>query len=157
ANPRNERGFSLPELMMTVAILGIVFGMALPVMTDLTASIKLNDAARLVERELQQARLKSGATNTALQVRTNCPATGYVRTVEVLGTAADTAANRCLLSSYPYPAPDTEITTVPNFDGPLQGLASGATVTTVSIEFHSDGTAYQVVSGVATDIVTPVV
>ena len=47
----HQRGFSLIELMLVVAAAGTIMAIALPVMTDLTASVKLNDAARLVERE----------------------------------------------------------------------------------------------------------
>jgi prepilin-type N-terminal cleavage/methylation domain-containing protein len=154
---RTQRGFTLPELMMVVALLGIIMGMALPVMTDMTASVKLGDATRMVERELQSARLKSVAVNRSLRVRLNCPAVGYLRTVEVLGTAADQATNRCLHSAYPFPPADTEMTTVPNFDGPVQTLTLGATVTSQILEFRSDGTAYEIVSNIAQPIATPVV
>src|SRR5262245_15642691 len=153
---RTNRGFTLPELMIVVAMIGTILAMALPVMTDLTATIRLNEATRTVERELQTARLKAVSTNSLLRVRTNCPTTGYLRTVEVLGTAADTATNRCLQSAYPYPAPDTEMTTTPNFDGPVRIIPYGATVGTVSIEFRPDGTAENVVSGVAQPITTPI-
>ena len=60
--------------------------------------------------------------NRPLRVRINCPATGYIRTVEVLGTAADTAANRCLITAYPFPAADTDMMTRPNYDGPVRML-----------------------------------
>ena len=76
----------------------------------------------------------------------NCPTNGYYRTVEYLGTAADNATNRCLLSAYPFPA-DDDVTTRPNYDGPPRVLPLGATVDVDAIiEFRSDGTAYQVVS-----------
>jgi len=148
----SEAGFTLPELMMTVAVLGIMMGMALPVMTDMTASIKLGDATRTVERELHSARLKAVTVNRSLRVRLNCPAAGYIRTVEVLGDATDTSTNRCLQTAFPYPPADTEMTTVPNFDGPIQTLTLGATVTSQVLEFRSDGTAYEVVSNVAQPI-----
>ena len=96
---RNDRGFSVIELMMVVLMLGTLAAIAVPVMTDMTASIKLNEAARIVEREMQDARLKAVSSNRAIRVRLNCPATGYVRSVEVLGTAADTASNRCMRST----------------------------------------------------------
>ena len=77
--------------------------MSVPVMTDMTESTKLNEAARLVEREMQDARLKAVTVNRPLRVRLNCPSSGYIRTVEVLGTTADSASNRCLVSAYPFP------------------------------------------------------
>lgn len=152
----SERGFSLPELMLTVAVAGTLMAIALPVMTDVSESSKLSAAAREVEREFQSARLKSVSTNRVLRVRLNCPATGYYRTVEYVGSAAiDNATNRCLQSVYPFPAPDTDVMTRPNYDGPVRTLPIGATVGSGVIEFHPDGTAYTVVSNVITEINTP--
>lgn len=151
-----NRGFTLIELMLTVAVAATIMAMAVPVLTDVTASIKLNEAARAVERELQNARLKAVSTNRKLRVRTNCPATGYLRTVEVLDSTADTASNRCLQSAYPYPVADTDAITRPNFDGPVRTVPNGATVTSSVLEFRPDGTAMDVVNGTATTIVTPV-
>jgi prepilin-type N-terminal cleavage/methylation domain-containing protein len=153
---RTERGFSLTELMLTVAVAATIMGMAVPVMTDISASIKLNEAARMVERELQDARLKAVQTNRPLRVRTNCPAAGYVRTVEVLGTAADSAANRCLTSgSYPFPSdPDGDLSTGPNYDGPVRVVPNGATVPSVIYEFEPDGTVFSVVANVPSRMAT---
>jgi prepilin-type N-terminal cleavage/methylation domain-containing protein len=151
-----ERGFSLTELMLTVAVMGTIFAVALPVMTDMTAATKLSEAARTVEREFQSARLKAVSSNRVLRVRTNCPSTGYIRTVEVLGTVADTATNRCLQSAYPFPPPDTELTTRPNLDGPVRLVPNEATVGTIVLQFSPDGTVTTVVSDVPTTIATPV-
>ena len=153
---RNDRGFTVTEMVIVVAMIGILAGIALPVMKDMTASIKLNEASRMVEREMQDARLKAVQANRNIRVRLNCPATGYIRSVEVLGTAADTATNRCTTTAYPFPAPDTDIMTRPNFDGPVRTLPSGATVTSLVLEFSPDGTATTVISGVPTTIAAPV-
>ena len=93
---RDDRGFSVTELMMVVLMLGTLAAIAIPVMKDMTATLKLNEAARMVEREMQDARLKAVASNRVIRVRLNCPSAGYIRSVEVLGTAADTATNRCM-------------------------------------------------------------
>ena len=156
STPRSERGFSLLELLMTVAVIGTLVATALPVMKDLTASIKLNEASRLVERELQDARLKAVSSNRVIRVRMNCPATGYIRSVEVLGTATDNATNRCMTTPFPFPAPDDDIMTRPNFDGPVRTLPNGATVSNVVLQFSPDGTAAQVVAGTPTTITAPV-
>jgi prepilin-type N-terminal cleavage/methylation domain-containing protein len=150
----SERGFSLTELMLTVTVAATLAGIGLPVLLNVTESSKLNGAARELERELQSARLHAVSSNRSLRVRLNCPAAGYYRTVEVLGTAADNASNRCLLSAYPFPA-DNDVTTRPNYDGPPRVLPTGATVADAVIEFRADGTAYQVVANVAQTIANP--
>src|SRR5262249_48881190 len=105
-----------------------------------------------VERGPPRARRRGVAATGPRRVRLTGRSAAYIRTVEVLGTPADTATNRCLLSAYPYPPADTEMTTVPNFDGPVQMLTLGATVTSQVLEFRSDGTAFEVVSNVAQPI-----
>lgn len=147
-------GFTLVELLLVVALVGTMAAVALPVMKDMTASIKLNDAARMVVGELQDARIKAVSTNRVFRVRLNCPAVGYIRRVEFLATAVDTAANRCLESAYPFPAADNDVMTRPNYDGPVRMLPTGATVTSTIVQFAPDGTANEVVGGVAQAIAT---
>ena len=152
---RNARGFTVSELMLVVALIGTLSVIALPVMQDVTATMKLNEAARLVEREMQDARLKAVSSNRVIRVRLNCPAAGYVRSVEVLGTAVDTASNRCMTTAYPFPPADDDIMTRPNFDGPVRTLPNSATVTNQVLQFSPDGTAVNVVAGTPTTITTP--
>lgn len=151
----SERGFSLTEMMLTVAVAGAIMTVAVPMLGDVSQNAKLTSAARELEREFQSARLKSVTTNRALRVRLNCPTTGYYRTVEFLNNAADSATNRCLLSAYPFPA-DADLMTRPNYDGPVRTLPLGATVPSEVMQFQPDGTAYHVVSNVVTEITTPV-
>lgn len=153
---RRERGFSLTELMLTVAVGTTIMAMAVPVMTDISATMKLNEAARMVERELQDARLRAVQTNRPLRVRTNCPAAGFARTVEVLGTAADSAADRCLTNgSYPFPSdPDGDLSTGPNYDGPVRVIPNAADVSTATYQFQPDGTVFSVVANVPTRMAT---
>ena len=151
---RSSHGFSLTELMLTVAIGATIMGMAVPVMTDISATIKLNEAARMVERELQDARLRAVKSNRALRVRTNCPATGLLRTVEVLGTGADTAADRCLPGGpYPFPSDaDSDLSTSPNYDGPVRVIPNLSAVPTVTYQFQPDGTVFSVAGTVVSRI-----
>jgi prepilin-type N-terminal cleavage/methylation domain-containing protein len=150
----SQRGFSLPELMLTVATAATIMALAVPVLTDVSESTKLNGATREVERELQSARLKAVSANRSLRVRFNCPEAGYYRSVEVLGTAADGSTTRCNTTAYPFPA-DNDVLTRPNYDGPVRILPHGATVTTEVIEFRPDGTAHQVVANTAVTMATP--
>jgi prepilin-type N-terminal cleavage/methylation domain-containing protein len=154
---RNHHGFSLVELVLVVAVLGTLVAVGLPVMKDMTESIKLNEASRMVERELQAARLQAVSVNRVLRVRLNCPATGYIRTVEMTGTASiDDATDRCMTTRFPFPAPDTDLMTRPNFDGPVHVLPDGAAVDSVVLQFSADGTAASVAAGTVTAITTPV-
>ena len=148
-----ERGFSLIELVLVVAIVGTLAAVAVPLSGDLIATMKLNEASRLIERELADARLRAVSSNRALRVRTNCPAPGFIRTVEFMNTAGDTAANRCLNTAYPFPA-DDDLMTLPNYDGPVRTIPNGATVNTVTYQFQPDGTVYNVVNNVVTTMAT---
>ncbi len=145
---QSDRGFTLVDTLATVAVLGIVLAIAVPMMTDLTTGLRLAEDTRSVERELQTARLKAVTSNRPIRVRFNCPTAGDFRMVELIGTtrtpdAGDTPAARCAESGYPYPA-DTDPMTVPNHDGPLRqlqlGVVFGSSVRTV--EFWPDGTAH---------------
>jgi prepilin-type N-terminal cleavage/methylation domain-containing protein len=144
-----DRGFSLIELIAVVAVTAILVAVALPQIGEMLTAMRLGDGTRMVERELQTARLKAVSSNRIIRVRTNCPAAGFYRMVEYLGTiqapaAADVPVERCLHSLYPYPAPDTDPMTRPNHDGPVRVMPAAVAVTTASIEFRPNGTAWWV-------------
>ena len=91
------------------------------------------------------------------------PGGGEYRTVELIGTtsvpvAADTAANRCSETVYPYPAADNDPLTLPNLDGPVRPprLARSRSATTQTIEFCANGTAYLRQPAAATSSMIPV-
>jgi len=140
---------------MATAIIAIMAGIAVPLLADMSGSIKLGDATRNVERELQAARLKAVSSNQTMRMRFNCPGAGKYRMTELVGTpkvpvAADIAADRCVLASYPYPGDaDRNPLTRPNGDGPLRTLDSSVTfTTTTTIEFWPDGSAHTDTGGV---------
>jgi len=145
------RGFTLLELLLVVAISAIVAGMGVPALMNSSAQIRLANATRQVERELQQARMKAVRADRIMRVRFNCPAAGQYRIVEVIGTlsvpatddADARAAVRCGLTSYPYPDTDPDYFALPNHDGPLQTLPAGVAFTSVqTIDFWPNGTAH---------------
>ncbi len=143
-----ERGFTLLEMLMVTTVIGIVAGIGMPLLNDISDSMKLGQAAREVERELQTARMAAVSANQPMRVRFTCNATGEYRMVELIGTpsvpvAADSAANRCSTALYPFPAADRNPLTRPNNDGPLRYLPALTTFTTsTTVEFWPDGTAH---------------
>ena len=142
-------GFTLVEILLTVAIIAIMSGMAVPLMTNIVDSIKLGEATREVEREMQIARLTAVSSNQPMRMRFDCPAAGAYRMTELVGTpnvpaAADIAANRCALASFPYPGDaDKNPLTRPNKDGPLRYLDPKVSFNqSTTIEFWPDGSAH---------------
>jgi prepilin-type N-terminal cleavage/methylation domain-containing protein len=155
--PDKVRGFTLIELMLVLAVLGLISAMAIPAVLNTTRQIKLAANARAVERELQGARMKAVRSNRAIRVRFNCPATGQYRMVELLGSkqtpATDDddsrAATRCGYSSYPFPDTNQDFFSIPNNDGPIQTLQDGIGFGTdaQTVEFWPDGTAHVAAGG----------
>ena len=91
------------------------------------------------------------ARRTARASRCNAPSVSATSMTAVgpgAATGADTAADRCSPTVYPYPPADTDIMTRPNYDGPVRYLRSDTTVGTAVVEFRPDGTAREVVGGV---------
>jgi Tfp pilus assembly protein FimT len=132
-----------------MAVIAIVSAMAIPSMLAARDRIRLGQAAREVEREIQSAKSRAVAKSRPMRVRFNCPTDGEYRAVELIGTAAapvaaDSAANRCSGTAYPYPPPDLNPNTRPNLDGPVRLLDSTVSFSvSQTIEFRPDGTAYR--------------
>jgi prepilin-type N-terminal cleavage/methylation domain-containing protein len=155
--PDKVRGFTLIELMLVLAVLGLISAMAIPAVLNTTRQIKLAANARAVERELQGARMKAVRSNRAIRVRFNCPATGQYRMVELLGSkqtpatddADSRAATRCGYSAYPFPDTNQDFFSIPNNDGPIQTLQDGIGFGTdaQTVEFWPDGTAHVAAGG----------
>jgi type II secretory pathway pseudopilin PulG len=147
---RTSVGFTLVDLAVVMAIIGILSAIAVPQVARIGDAIALGEAQRLIQSELQRARLKSVTTNRVIRVRFNCPANGQFRMVELVGTstipaAADVAANRCSETAYPYPSADTNPITLPNQDGPIRRINSAVSfVNLPTIEFRPSGTAWSV-------------
>jgi type II secretory pathway pseudopilin PulG len=146
----SSAGFTLADLMVVVALIGILSAMSIPSLMTLADSIRLTQSARDVERELQSAKQKAVAAKRPVRVRFNCPQAGQFRVVELIGSprtpaVADAAGSleRCREDRYPFPAADGDPATRPNLDGPVQRLQPQVTFGVVrTVEFWSDGTAH---------------
>ena len=64
----NQAGFTVAELMTTVAVMGILTAMAMPMFLNTLPGLRLSDAARQVATDLQQLRMKAIAQNIPYQI-----------------------------------------------------------------------------------------
>jgi len=67
--PRCESGFSLVELLVVVAIMGVLIAVALPAMTSLMQSSDLTRAGQMLTDQVNLARQIASAQNTVVEVR----------------------------------------------------------------------------------------
>ena len=96
---RNERGFTLMELVVVVGIAGVLAAVALPGMRIAIDRNKVITTSELVGAALREARLAAVTRNSAFRVRFDCPAAGAIRMLAVTGNnAIDAAGNRCDLT-----------------------------------------------------------
>jgi type II secretory pathway pseudopilin PulG len=146
---RPEAGFSIVDMLVTVALIGTMAAIAAPAISNVTDGIKLGQAARGVERELQAARLKAVTSNRPIRVRFNCPVNGSYRLVELIGSASapdplDASTTRCQEASYPVPAGDNNPITRPNHDGATRVLPDDVTFGSApTLEFWPDGSVHK--------------
>ena len=155
-------GFSLVDVLLTVAVIAIVGAMAVPTAQTTIDRLRLGMATRDVQSALQTARLKAVGSNTYMRVRFKCPAAGQYRVVERIGNpnAADggddtdaRAAVRCNQTTYPSQTngADRNSLTRPNNDEPIKDLpltvsfSTSAGLTTTGapvVEFWPDGSVH---------------
>lgn len=147
-NHLSESGFTVVDMVFVMLVAGVIMAMAVPSLQNIGQTLALGEARRRIASELNYARLLAVSTNRPIRVRFNCPAAGYYRTIELVGTPSkpsvvDTAANRCAPSAYPSPPDDQDPLTLPNHDGPPRQLDTRVTFGSVqTIEFWPDGTAH---------------
>src|SRR5262245_55124881 len=146
----NVGGFSLMDMIATMAVAGTLAGIAIPITRNFFENQRLGIDTRSVERELQSARLSAVASNRPIIVRFNCPTAGKYRRVELIGTltqpATDDPDSRAAVrcgSTYPFPAADRNPLTRPNNDGPTMQLYQSVSFTaSTPLEFWPNGTVH---------------
>lgn len=95
---RSERGYTLFELLVAIALIAVVSGIALPVFLSSDALNDLWTSSERIGAIIRQTRLKAITQNTNYLVRFDCPGENQLRSLIVTGNPAiDDAENRCSL------------------------------------------------------------
>ena len=93
---RSERGYTLLEVIIVVALIGVVSAVALPVLMESNARRDLWTGAEQIGATVRSARLKAISQNTSYRVVFDCPGTNELRSLIVTGDPAiDDDAGRC--------------------------------------------------------------
>jgi len=80
---QSERGFTLFELVVVVAMIATLSAIALPVLTESTNRNAVWTASEQIGSQIRQARLKAITRNQNFRVQFDCPAVGQYRILAV--------------------------------------------------------------------------
>lgn len=90
------RGFTMFELLVVMAMIGILSAIGIPTMMESTRRNAVWTASELIGSQIRQARLMAISRNMSFRVRFDCPSAGQFRVLAVTGNATiDNATNRC--------------------------------------------------------------
>jgi prepilin-type N-terminal cleavage/methylation domain-containing protein len=86
---RSERGYTLFEVLIVVALIGILTAVSVPVFLESNARSNLWTGAEQLGSAVRSGRLKAISSNTPYRIVFNCPAANEVRVLVLTGDADD--------------------------------------------------------------------
>lgn len=89
----SARGFTLFELLVVMALIGVISAIAIPTLSESSNRNAVWSASEQIGSQIRQARLKAVTRNTPFRVVFDCPADNQYRVLIVDGTIND--ADRC--------------------------------------------------------------
>jgi len=93
---RSERGYTMFEILIVVALIGIVSAISVPVFLESNRRDALWSGAEQIGATIRSARFKAISQNTPHRVVFNCPSANELRTLVFQDNPAiDDAADRC--------------------------------------------------------------
>jgi len=120
---RSERGYTLVELAVVLLLIGVLSGIALPVFLSSNQMSALWTNSERIGAIIRQTRLKAITTNTAYELRFDCPGAGEIRALVVDADLAD--PNRCDMDK----DQDSQIVDMTNGVTFTNGTATGLQIT----------------------------
>jgi type IV fimbrial biogenesis protein FimT len=94
--PRRPRGFTMPELMITLAVAAVLTMIAVPSFSNMINSNRLTTAANAMIGAINTARMEAIKRNGSVQFCSNVASANATGTGDTLGTACDTSAGAVL-------------------------------------------------------------
>ena len=93
-------GFSILELLVTIGIISLLFGIAIPLMNSWLPGIRLQSAARDMGAKFQLARMRAATKNCEYRVAINNSVTPYSIQLEEGNTPLNSTTFTCAEGNY---------------------------------------------------------